>query len=59
VRQIPVGTLVLDMYDGKTHKLVWRGTADEVISRSTDKNDDSMDKAINAMLDKFPPKGQK
>lgn len=59
VGQIPVGTLVLDMYDGKTHKLVWRGTAEEAISRSTDKNDDSMDKAINTMLDRFPPKGEK
>jgi hypothetical protein len=59
VRRIPLGTLVFDMYDGKTHKLLWRATVDEFVSKSTDKNDQTMDKAINGMLDKFPPKKEK
>jgi len=59
VRRIPLGTLVLDMYDGKTHQLLWRATVDEFVSTSAEKNDESMDKAINAMLDEFPPKYEK
>ena len=57
---IPAGTLVLDMYDAKTHKLVWRGIATEPASVASSKGaGDKFDKAIGQMLNKFPPKYKK
>ncbi len=57
VEQIPVGTLVLDMYDSGTRQLVWRGIASDTLSDKPEKNTQKLDKAINKLLDKFPPKG--
>lgn len=56
VQQIPVGTLVLDMYTPQDHKLLWRGTATDTLSNKPEKNTGKLDKAIDKMLDKFPPK---
>ena len=57
VQQIPVGTLMLDMYDGSSHQLVWRGSATADISNKADKNVKELDKSVDKMLDKFPSKG--
>ena len=57
VQQIPVGTLMLDMYNGGSHQLVWRGTATADISSNADKNAKELNKSIDKMFDKFPPKG--
>lgn len=56
VENVPVGTLVLDMYDQDSKKLLWRGTASKALSKNTDKNIKSLDKSVDKMLDKFPPK---
>jgi hypothetical protein len=56
VQDIPVDTLVVDMYDTKTHKLLWRGTVTEPAAKTTDKNDQLMDKAVNELFNKYPPK---
>lgn len=56
-QQIPVGTLVLDMYDQGTHQLVWRGTARTELSDKPEKNVKKLNKAVDKMFDKFPPKG--
>jgi hypothetical protein len=55
----PVDTLVLDMYDTKTHKLLWRGTVTEPVASSTDKNDQKIDKAVTLLISKYPPKFKK
>jgi hypothetical protein len=59
VQDIPVDTLVLDMYDTKTHKLLWRGTVTEPVAKSTDKNDQLADKAITELVNRYPPKFSK
>jgi hypothetical protein len=59
VQDIPVGTLVLDMWDRKTQKLIWRGTLTEALTGSTDKNEQKMDKAVGQLLTQFPPKFKK
>ncbi len=59
VEDIPVDTLVLDMYDTKTHKLLWRGIVSEPVGRSADKNDQKIDKGVTQLLLKFPPKYKK
>jgi Domain of unknown function (DUF4136) len=51
-----VGTLVLDMYDSKTNKLMWRGTAVDTVSSKPEKNEKKLEKGIEKMFEKFPPK---
>ena len=55
VREIPVGTLVVDMYDNKTKQIVWRGRATSELSKNADKNTKKFDKDIDHMLNGFPP----
>jgi hypothetical protein len=60
VGDIPAGTLVLDMWDGKTKKLIWRGMITEPAAVTSNKEaDQKMDKAIGQLLAQFPPKFKK
>jgi hypothetical protein len=54
-----VGTLVLDMFDTQTKKLVWRGSASDTLSDKTDKNIKKLDKGVDKMLKHFPPRAPK
>lgn len=56
VENVPVGSLILDMYDGASHHLLWRGTSQATLSKDTEKNVDKVKKAVDKMLEKFPPK---
>lgn len=56
VRPIPVGTLIVDLYDTHTHNLVWRGTSTEKVSPNMNKDTGELQKAIDEMFYKFPPK---
>lgn len=56
VHEIPIGTLVVDMYDNHTHNLVFRGTSNEQDSDNMNKNSGKLQKAIDEMFYKFPPK---
>jgi hypothetical protein len=55
---INVGTLVLDMYDPAPKQLVWTGKATKTIdpSKSQEKNQKNLDKAMEKLLKDFPPK---
>jgi hypothetical protein len=55
---INVGTLVLDMYDPASKKLVWTGQATKTIDPSSkqEKNQKNLDKAMQKLLKNFPPK---
>lgn len=57
VENYPVGTLVLDMYDAHNKQLIWRGVASQSLSDKPEKNEQKLEKAVNKMLDHFPPKG--
>lgn len=59
VRSIPVGTLVVDLYDTHTHNLVWRGTSRQMDSDNMNKNTGKLQKAVDKMFYKFPPKQQR
>jgi uncharacterized protein DUF4136 len=48
------GTLVVDVYDAKTHKMVWRGTAAGTGSDKPSKNSDRIDKALAEMFHRYP-----
>ena len=50
-----VGTLVVDLSDLATKKIVWRGSATDTLSDKSEKNIDSLDKGVVKMFKKFPP----
>jgi hypothetical protein len=54
-----VGTLVVDIFDANSHKLVWRGAASDTLSNNSDKNIKNLDKGVNKMFDHFPPRAGK
>jgi len=56
LRQLHGGTLIVDVYDGATGKLVWRGTAAEGVAPKEKTNQDNVDKAVNKIFANFPPK---
>ncbi|WP_380874519.1 hypothetical protein ACFB49_48490 [Sphingomonas sp. DBB INV C78] len=58
VRNVTDGTLVIDIYDTRTRKPVWHGTATKEINRN--KPDPTLvDTAVDATLANFPPPPKK
>jgi len=55
VRSYKQGTLVLDIVDARTHKLVWMGILEKEV-RSSDPPGKRMQKSITKLLKNFPPK---
>ena len=54
-----VGTLVVDLFDAKTKKIIWRGSSSDTLSDKSDKNIKNLDKGVQKMFDHFPPDGKK
>jgi hypothetical protein len=50
-----VGTLVVDLFDTKTKKLLWRGTSSDTLSNNSNKNIKNLDKGVEKMFKHFPP----
>jgi hypothetical protein len=46
----------VDVFDAKTKKMVFRGTASDDISDKPEKNSKKIDKAVEKMFKDFPPK---
>ena len=53
------GTLVIDLYDGKTKQLIWRGSTESVLSDKAEKNEKNLDKGVAKMFKNFPPESGK
>jgi hypothetical protein len=51
-----VGNLTVDIFDGNTKQLIWRGQATDTLSSKAEKNDKRMDKSVDEMFKHFPPK---
>ncbi|WP_419806788.1 DUF4136 domain-containing protein [Terriglobus sp.] len=52
---VPVGTLAVDLYDSRTHQLIFRGTAtDELSTKHADKNARKGAKAVDKIFYKLP-----
>ena len=49
------GTLIADMFDGKSHKIVWRGTVTREVSDKPEKLSKQTKSAIEKLFKKFPP----
>ena len=56
VDNIPVGTLVVDIYDTSSQHLVWRGLANDQLSDKPEKDIKKLEKAVDKMFEKFPPR---
>src|SRR6202140_3936935 len=54
-----VGTLIVDLFETKTKKLLWRGTSSDTLSNSSDKNIKNLDKGVEQMFKQFPPASSK
>jgi hypothetical protein len=54
-----VGTLIVDLFDAKTKKLIWRGSASDTLSNKSDKNIENLDKGVQKMFDHFPPESKR
>jgi hypothetical protein len=53
------GTMLLDFVDGKTKKLVWRGTASDTFTSPTpDAVARSVDEGVRQLMQAYPPKKQ-
>jgi Domain of unknown function (DUF4136) len=60
INDVPLNTLIIDMYDTKTHKLLWRGTITLSASDAASKEaDQKYDKAVTQLIGKYPPKYKK
>ena len=57
VYEYPEGELVLDIADGKTKQMIWRGTAKAALDSSltSQKAVSTIREAARAMLENFPP----
>ncbi|HEV8199243.1 MAG TPA: DUF4136 domain-containing protein [Candidatus Polarisedimenticolia bacterium] len=49
------GTLVVDMFDASSKKLIWRGTAQGALSTKPEENYPKVEKIIARLFKKFPP----
>jgi hypothetical protein len=59
VTNYTVGTLVVDLFEANSKKLIWRGSSSEALSNKPDKNIKALDKDVQKMFDHFPPGGGK
>jgi hypothetical protein len=52
------GTLVIDVLDGKTRELLWRGTAEGALidTRRSDQPQEAIDKIVREVLKEYPPR---
>ena len=50
------GTLVVDISQGQNKALIWRGTATDTLSDSSEKNAKKIEKAVEKIFKNYPPK---
>jgi hypothetical protein len=58
---IPVGILLVDLYDAKTKKMIWRGDGSKTIDlkKDPDKNYRNLEKAMAKLFRNYPPQPNK
>jgi hypothetical protein len=59
VNTYKVGTLVVDLFDANSKKLIWRGSASDTLSDKSDNNIKNLDKGVQKMFQHFPPEEKK
>ena len=57
LQDVPMNTIIVDMFDSKTLKLLWRGTITLSAADAASKEaDQKADKAVTQLIGKYPPK---
>jgi hypothetical protein len=51
---IPIGTIIVDLVNPKTHEMIWRGTASDQVS-GTGADRGQVQQAMQAIFKNFPP----
>ena|SRR5579863_892097 len=51
----PVGTLVVDIFDGHSKQLIWRGTSEKTLADKPEKNEKKLEDQVKDMFKHFPP----
>jgi hypothetical protein len=46
--------MIVDLFDAKTHALLWRGIAQDTLSNNGNKNQQLVQKAISKMFKQWP-----
>jgi len=61
VREYEQGTLILDISDPHTSKLMWRGSAQAEVSRTEtpQKREEIVNEAVRLILERFPPQSSR
>ena len=54
VREVPVGTLIVDLVDAGRNELVWRAVDSGFVSNNPDKNVKYVQKSVIKMFKKYP-----
>ena len=55
VQTYEVGTLVVDLFDSGTKRVIWRGTATATVPDKPEKKEKKIEKALDKMFKDFPP----
>ena len=58
IYQINVGTLVIDLVDGRTQKTVFRGVATETAAKTAEKTQKKINRVILKVFDYLPARGR-
>lgn len=53
-----VGNLTVDIFDGSTKQLIWRGTAQATLSSKPESNDKKLEHNVDDMFKHFPPQSK-
>jgi hypothetical protein len=51
----PIGTLVVDIFNNNSRRLLWRGVARQALAGSPEKNEHKLANAVDKMFRNFPP----
>jgi hypothetical protein len=55
VDNTPVGTLHIDIFDGKTKNVIWHVSMSDTLSSKPEKNDEKLNKNVQDAFKSFPP----
>ena len=53
-----IGTLIVDLFDAKNKNLLWRGSATDTLSDSSDKNIKKLNSSVHKLFEHFPPQAK-
>ena len=58
VTPVHVGTLIVDVVDTKSDKMLWRGSVNDTISSNPSENEKKVNEGVKKMFANFPPKAK-